>query len=352
MFSLANLVKQSNNVFASIAVDEVCGDVKSWVDTGSYSLNALVSGSLFKGFPSNKIIGLIGAESVGKTYFALSSCKRFQNSDEKAVVICFETEAALTRDMLESRGIDLNRFAIFPVATVQEFKTQCLTIVDEYLKEDEPPPLMVILDSLGNLSTVKEMADSASGADTRDMTRAQIVKAAFRVLSLKLGAARIPMILTNHVYDNIGGGLYAAKEQSGGSGPKYAASIIIGLTKAKDKEGDETTGSIITCTTIKSRLTREQLKVKCLIRFNGGLDRYYGLIDLAEKAGAFKKVSTRFELPDGTKVFGKAIERNPEKYFTADVLDKIEQYVDKNFRYGVASASTDLESIEEEETDE
>jgi hypothetical protein len=119
------------------------------------------------------------------------------------------------------------------------------------------------------------------------------------------------------------------------SGSKYAASVTIGLTKAKEKDGEEHTGSIISCTVIKSRLTREGLKVKTLIRFNGGLDRYYGLLDIAEKAGVFKKVSTKYEMPDGKKFFGKTIERDPEKFFTADVLQQIDAYVQKEFRYGV-----------------
>lgn len=133
------------------------------------------------------------------------------------------------------------------------------------------------------------------------------------------------------------------------SGSKYAASMTISLTKAREKEGDEVIGSIISCTAVKSRLVREHLKVKTLIRFNGGLDRYYGLIDLAEKSGAFKKVSTKYEMPDGKKYFEKAIERNPEKFFTADILDIIENYVQKNFKYGVASVEDGITTLEEEE---
>lgn len=111
--------------------------------------------------------------------------------------------------------------------------------------------------------------------------------------------------------------------------------MTIGLTKAKEKDGDEHIGSIISCTAIKSRLTREGIKVKSLIRFNGGLDRYYGLLDLAEKAGIFKKVSTKYEMPDGKKYFGKSIERDPEKFFTPEILQQIDAYVQKEFRYGV-----------------
>ena len=133
------------------------------------------------------------------------------------------------------------------------------------------------------------------------------------------------------------------------SGAKYASSITVSLTKAREKDGDEVIGSIISCTAIKSRLVREQTKVKTLIRFSGGLDRFYGLVDLAEKSGAFKKVSTKYEMPDGKKYFEKTIERNPEKFFTTEVLDKIEDYVQSTFRYGIASVSDEPVTIEEEE---
>lgn len=331
---IKDILKVADNEYATIAEDSVCGDVDKWVDTGSYTFNAIVSGSIFKGLPCNKILGLVGTESTGKTFFALAAVRHFLDSDPNAVVVYFETEGALTTDILESRKIDMKRFAVMPVTTVQEFKNQAIRIVQEKIEEKDDAPVMFVLDSLGNLSTTKEMEDSVAGSDTKDMTRAQILKAAFRVLSLKLSVAKIPMIFTNHVYDKIGQGPYAGKEQGGGSGSKYAASVTIGLTKAKEKDGDEHTGSIISCTVIKSRLTREGLKIKSLIRFNGGLDRYYGLIDIAEKAGVFKKVSTKYEMPDGKKYFGKTIERDPTKFFTQEVLQQIDAYVQREFRYG------------------
>lgn len=300
---------------------------------GSYTLNAVVSGSIFNGFPSNKIIGLSGVEASGKTYFALSACKNFLDRDSKALVILFESESAITKKMLQSRGLDLKRFLIFPVSTVEEFRNQCLRIVNKYIEDQKPFPLLIVLDSLGNLSTSKEIADTSKGEETRDMTRAQVIKGSFRVLSLKLGSAGIPLIVTNHVYDKIGS-YFPAKEMSGGSGLRYASSIILNLTKSKEKEDDEVTGSVITITAVKSRLTRENSRVKTCLKFNGGLDKYFGLLDLAVKAEIVKKVSTKFEFPDGTKAFGKHIEKEPEKYFTPEILAELDRYVQETFMYG------------------
>ena len=138
------------------------------------------------------------------TFFTLAAVKNYLDAYPDGVVVYFETENALTKEILECRNIDLSRFIHMPVATVQDFKNQALRIVDEKLKENDSLPLLFILDSLGNLSTTKEMEDSVAGNEAKDMTRAQIIKAAFRVLSLKMGAAGIPMIFTNHVYAKIG----------------------------------------------------------------------------------------------------------------------------------------------------
>jgi RecA/RadA recombinase len=192
---------------------------------------------------------------------------------------------------------------------------------------------MFVLDSLGMLSTTKEMEDTAAGKETRDMTRSQIVKSTFRVLTLKLGRANIPMIMTNHTYDVIGS-MFPQKEMGGGSGLKYAASSIIYLSKRKDKEGTEVVGNIIHCKNFKSRLTKENAMIDVKLTYKTGLDKYYGLIELGEEAGIFKKVSTRYEMPDGSKVFGKNINDNPEKYFTKEVLDKIDETAKRKFLYG------------------
>ena len=132
--------------------------------------------------------------------------KHFLETDKDAGVIYFESENAISKEMVESRGVDSERLVVVPVATVQEFRTQAIKIVDKYLEqpEDKRKPMMFVLDSLGMLSTTKEMEDTAEGKETRDMTRSQIVKSTFRVLTLKLGKAKVPMIMTNHTYDVIG----------------------------------------------------------------------------------------------------------------------------------------------------
>lgn len=331
------LIAETDNEYASI-VDEgvAAGDVSGFIDTGSYVMNALLSGSIYGGLPQNKVTALAGEPSVGKTFYALNVVKQFLEDNANGFVFYFESESAISKQFITDRGIDAKRVAIVPVATVQQFRTQAVKILDKYLEGKEKPPMIFVLDSLGNLSTEKELADIAEGKDTRDMTRAQLVRGAFRVLTLKLGKACVPLIVTNHVYDVVGA-YVPTKKMGGGSGLEYAASTIIYLSKKKDKaldDEDGRTGAVITAHTKKSRLTIEDKKVETWLNYQTGLDKYYGLLGLAEKYGIVKKVSTRYEFPNGAKAFEKEVKKNPEKFFTKDILDLIEEGVQADFLYG------------------
>jgi len=333
---LKDIIKETGNEYAGIVSDGLeTGDVDSFIDTGSYALNALLSGTIFGGLPSNKITAIAGEAATGKTFFALGICKHFLDKNKDAGVIYFESESAITKDLVESRGIDSKRMVVVPVATVQEFRHQSIKVVDKYLQQEESQrkPLLFVLDSLGMLSTTKEMEDTAEGKETRDMTRSQIVKAAFRVLTLKLGKAKIPMIMTNHTYDVIGS-MFPQKEMGGGSGLKYAASNIVYLSKRKEKDGKEVIGNIIHCKNYKSRLTKENAMIDVKLTYDKGLDKHYGLLDLAIKHNIFKSVSTRIELPDGSKQYAKTINSEPDKFFTKDILNQIDEVAKKEFLYG------------------
>ena len=334
---LSSMVKSSGNKYASLVSDGLEGsDVHGFVDTGCYMLNGLLSASLYGGLPNNKILALAGESSTGKTYFTLGIVSKFLRDNPDAVVLYFDSEQAVTSDMFKNRGIDPKRIAVFPVSTVEEFRHQAITIVDKYLElpKEDRKPTMIVLDSLGMLSTSKEMNDTAEGKETRDMTRAQIVKSTFRVLTVKLGVAKIPMIMTNHTYQVVGA-YVPMSEMGGGTGLKYAASTIVYLSKKKDKNSDgEVVGNIIHCKLYKGRFTKENKQIDVRLNYDSGLDPYYGLVDIAVNSGIFKKNSTRIELPDGSKVFEKTIYDNPEKYFTKDVLDQLDKAVYNEFSYG------------------
>ena len=330
---LKDIVKEIGNEYTQLASD--IDETERYVDTGSYIFNGLVSGSIYGGVSGNKITAIAGESSTGKTFFSLAVVKNFLDSNPDGYCLYFDTEAAVNKPLLESRGIDLDRLVVINVVTIEEFRTNALKAVDIYLKKDadERKPCLFVLDSLGMLSTEKEIRDALDDKQVRDMTKSQLVKGAFRMLTLKLGQANIPLIVTNHTYDVIGS-YVPTKEMGGGSGLKYAASTIIYLTKKKEKDGKEVIGNIIKAKTHKSRLSKENKVVEIRLYYDDrGLDRYYGLLELGEAGGLWKNVAGRYEI-DGKKVYGKEIYKNPEKYFTEQVMQALDEIAQTEFSYG------------------
>jgi RecA/RadA recombinase len=330
---LKEIVKEVGGEYTKLASD--IDETETYVDTGSYIFNALVSGSIFGGVSGNKITAIAGESSTGKTFFSLAVVKNFLDNNSDGYCLYFDTEAAITKSLLESRGIDTNRLVVVNVVTVEEFRGKALKAVDIYLKkpEGERKPCMFVLDSLGMLSTEKEITDALNDKQVRDMTKSQLVKGAFRMLTLKLGQANIPMIVTNHTYDVIGA-YVPTKEMGGGSGLKYAASTIIYLGKKKEKDGTEVVGNIIKAKTAKSRLSKENQEVEVRLFYDErGLDRYYGLLELGELAGLWKNVAGRYEI-NGKKIYGKEILKNPDQYFTEEVMQQLDAAAKQQFSYG------------------
>ena len=330
---LKEIVKEIGDEYTQIASD--IDETERFIDTGSYIFNGLISGSILGGVSSNRITAIAGESSTGKTYFALAVVKNFLDTNPDGYCLYFDTEAAVTKGLLESRGVDTTRLVVVNVVTIEEFRTKALKAVDIYLKTDEDnrKPCMFVLDSLGMLSTEKEIRDALDDKQVRDMTKSQLVKGAFRMLTLKLGQANIPLIVTNHTYDVIGS-YFPTKEMGGGSGLKYAASTIIYLSKKKEKDGKEVIGNIIKAKTHKSRLSKENKTVKIRLYYDErGLDRYYGLLELGELGGLWKNVAGRYEV-NGKKVYGKQILANPQEYFTQEIMARLEEIAREEFSYG------------------
>lgn len=331
---LKDIVKEIGNEYTKLASDIQENEI--FVDTGSYIFNALVSGSIFGGVSGNKITAIAGDSSTGKTFFSIAVVKNFLNTNPDGYCLYIDTESAITKALLESRGIDTNRIVVMNVVTIEEFRSKVLKAVDLYLKvpKKDRKPCMFVLDSLGNLSSNKEITDTLEGNDVRDMTKSQLIKGAFRMLTLKLGQAEIPMIVTNHTYDTMN--KYSEKEMSGGSGLKYASTTIIYLSKAKEKDGQNgpVIGNIIHAITKKSRLTKENQMVDIRLFYDErGLDRYYGLLDLALSSGIWEQSGNRIDV-GGKKIYAKEIYSNPEKYFTQEIMEQLDVVARGIFPYG------------------
>jgi RecA/RadA recombinase len=330
---LKEIVKEIGDEYTQIASD--IDETERFIDTGSYIFNGLISGSIFGGVSSNRITAIAGESSTGKTFFSLAVVKNFLDTNPDGYCLYFDTEAAVNKGLLESRGIDTTRLVVVNVVTIEEFRSKALKAVDIYQKksEEERKPCMFVLDSLGMLSTEKEIRDALDDKQVRDMTKSQLVKGAFRMLTLKLGQTNIPLIVTNHTYDVIGS-YVPTKEMGGGSGLKYAASTIVYLSKKKEKDGKEVIGNIIKAKTHKSRLSKENRQVEVRLYYDErGLDKYYGLLELGEIGGMWKNVAGRYEM-DGKKIYAKQILASPEEYFTEEVMEKLDNIAKEYFSYG------------------
>lgn len=331
---LKQLIKTIADDSTSIAEEgSSSAEFDGYIDTGSYIFNGQISGKLkHGGLPNNKCMQLAGAEAVGKTFFALSMAKDFLEKDKENMVWWYLAEPAVTKQMLLDRGIDTSRFIFSEPDTVEEWKFHLIKLLDTYIQEKNRPKMLVILDSLGALSTNKELKDSEAGKDVLDMTRAKVIKATFRQIDKKLAKAGVPLILTNHTYSQMD--QYKPKELSGGSGPKYAGDVIAILTSSKDKEGEGTKvhvkGNILHVHMYKNRFGKKDTKVNVALSYETGLDRYYGLLELAEKYDIIKRHGAWYELPGGDKLQRKDL--TPEVW--ESLMEPLELAAAQEFCYG------------------
>jgi len=363
--------------FASDIPDSVVAN--SFIDTGSFSLNAILAASLYGGVSSRLVTCFAGIESVGKTFFVLGIVRAFLAANPQSGAIFYDSEGGVTKELFKARGIDPSQIVIVRKFTIQDFRTHALMVLTEYAKVDRKkrPPMMMVLDSLGMLATSKEMEDAKKGSEKKDMTRQQVIRSAFRTLTGIAAQEDVPIVLTNHVYQVIGS-FIPMTEMSGGGGVKYAASQILYLSKRQDKEeGKAVSGSIIKVKMVKSRISREKTQVETRIRYDGGLDRYYGLLTMGVDAGLFEQIGAK-ETARFKPLFGPEAEREaaeiaakkkkdkvndksyfitaneiykePLKYFTPDVMSMLELYVKKHFNYGLnTEEETELISVDEDE---
>jgi len=288
-FSELNLALSEFSPDGSILEDSVFARIDEWIPTGNYILNAALSGSLFGGMPNRRSLTFAGEEGTGKTYLALSIVRHAQAMDYD--VVYYDSEGAIDIDFVKRLGVDTRRIRIENISTIEEFATNTAKLNEIITNARNagitPPKIMVVLDSLGNLSSIKEKADTTSGDNKRDMTKQQSIRRTFRVVGNDFAKNAIPFIICNHVYEKVGSYI-PGKEVSGGGGIKYNSSIIMMLTKSKleDKEADDKNkkngidapkvGIVITCSPFKQRFARP-IKVQMHLPFYKKPNPFVGL---------------------------------------------------------------------------
>jgi len=254
-----------------------------WIDTGSWILNAAMSGSIKKGIPGKKITALVGESGAGKTFLTLNAVRMAQLMGYTPIY--FDTEGAIDPDSCKNFGIDLDNFRYEPCSDVEKLKSMFAVFIkgltELKIAGKSYKKYMLILDSVGMLASAKEIEDAKTQNNAADMTRAKSIRSFFRIVTSDLNSLEIPMIFTNHVGVNIGG--YGDPVvQGGGGGVLFSPSITLFLSKAKlkdDKKDDKKqTGVVVTAKTGKNRFAQPQT-IKFPIFFDRPFNRYAGVQD-------------------------------------------------------------------------
>ena len=285
--------------------------VRDYICTGNWLLNTQISGDPFKGLASTRIWQLAGINSSGKTFIMRKTVSNAQKLGYFFVLV--ETEGANNdKQELKASGIDIENMLLVPTPTVEEMTTTIINLLDEINPGEK---LIIGIDSLGGLSTLKELTDLTDGAETADMTRARKLRACFRAITLRAALKNVPIIPLNHTYAIIGG--IGGNAIGGGGGSLFNSSIINEFTKAQEKNtaGTETVGACITSTATKCRTAREKSKIKFSISFDNGLKLESGLLDYCMGEKLFvKDGKSNFKMNKET--LGK------EKFFKEDTITK------------------------------
>ena len=322
-----------------------------WIDTGSYALNAIISGSLYKGIPGGRITGFAGPSMAGKT---LIMNKIMANAQKKGYIpVIWDSEVAVDKRSAEGAGMDTSRVKYYPVETIEDCRNQMCAFLDNVIKADNPDLKFIIaIDSLGNLASAKEIKDTAAGKDAADVgQRAKAIKSMMRTLTYKAAKAKVPVLFSNHVYEGMEMFPTLVKSQSGGKGPIYLASVLVQLSTKNEKASDNPneqsvaiahniSGVTLGAMTVKNRFVPSYLKTELYLNFKSGLDKYAGLFEIAEAFKVIEKPSRTVMYKGESLGYRKDLEKDPK--FWEKIMPELEKVLQEQLCYGT-SDSVDIE---------
>ena len=322
-----------------------------WIDTGSYALNAIISGSMYKGIPVGRITGFSGPSMAGKT---LIMNKIMANAQKKGyIAVIWDSEVAVDKKGAQAVGMDPAKTKYYPVETIEDCRNQICTFLDNVIKAENPDlKFIVSIDSLGNLASGKELRDATAGKDASDVgQRAKAIKSMMRVLTYKAAKARVPILFSNHVYDSMEMFPTLVKTQSGGKGPIYLASVLVQLSTKNEKVSDNPNESSIAIAhnisgvtlgalTIKNRFVPNYLKTELYLNFKSGLDKHTGLFEIAEAFGVIEKPGRTVMFNNESLGYRKDLEKSSE--FWGKIMPKLEEVLQDKLCYGGGDSSVDI----------
>ena len=324
---------------------------KELIDTGVPMINVALSGDLNGGLSSGLTV-LAGPSKHFKTSFALLMAAAYQRAKPDSVVLFYDSEFGSPQSYFDSFGMDLDRVLHTPITNVEELKFDLIAQLEGLDADDD---VVIVIDSIGNLASKKELEDAINEKAVADMSRAKALKGLFRMCTPYLAMKNIPMLAINHTYKEIG--LFPKDIVSGGTGVYYSADNIWIIGRRQNKTGTEVTGYDFIINVEKSRFVKEKSKIPVSVSWDGGIEPYSGLLEVGLAGGFVVKPSNgwyqRVDTATGSVVDGKVREKDTrEPEFWEDILasDKFQEYVQGLYQVGSASMGSweDMELALEE----
>ena len=346
-------------------LDENCISTPSdWIDTGSKALNAIISGSLYKGIPVGRITGFSGPSGAGKT---LIINKILANAQKKGyIAVIWDSEVAVDKDSARNVGMDLKKTKYYPVETIEDCRNQISTFLDAVIAANDPKLKFIIsIDSLGNLASSKEIEDARKGKDAADVgQRAKATKSMMRSITYKAAKAGVPILFSNHIYEGMEMFPSLIKNQAGGKGPIYLASILVQLATRQEKVSENpnessiaiannVSGVTMSAMTVKNRVVPPFLKTELYLNFRTGLDVNTGVFDLAVALGVLEQTGSTYQFNGEKLGYRKNIEKDTG--FWEKICPVLEQKLNEELKYGTANGpSQDIldDAVEDDDEDE
>jgi RecA/RadA recombinase len=352
------------NPFATYLEDSTLSRVGGWIDTGSYVLNAIVSGSIHGGIPKGRVTMMGGESMTGKTLFVLKILANAQK--EGLIPVIFDTENAVDPEGAERIGLDISKVKYVPCVTIEQTRNALFKFLTAVKEKGLEGKFIIAIDSLGNLQSELEHSRMGKDSTSSDMgTKARAMKSLMQTCT-NLGATTQTTILcTNHVYDDPSAMFPSIeKNMPGGKSIVYLPSVTIQLARKPMKsDGGKTmdaetavgqknyAGILIRALTRKNRFIKQYLQGEMFLSFHTGLDRYYGLLDLAVGVGAVIQTGSTYQLPDGKKIGYYKNFRKDKDLWENTILPVLEEKIKKEWAYSSGDEESEVPD-EVEEADE
>ena len=324
---------------------------KDMVPTNVPMVNVALSGSIDGGLTPGLTV-LAGPSKHFKTSFALLMAGAYMNKYPDAVMLFYDSEFGSPQSYFEQFGIDVSRVLHTPIANVEELKFDLVGQLEQMEREDR---VIIVIDSIGNLASKKELEDALNEKSVADMSRAKALKGLFRMVTPYLTMKDIPLVAVNHTYKEIG--LFPKDIVGGGTGIYYSADNIWILGRRQNKKGTEITGYDFVINVDKSRYVKEKSKIPISVSWEGGVERWSGLLEVALAGGYARKPSAGWyeamNPASGELLSGKVREAQTlEEEFWTPIFEQTDfkEFVKKQFSIG-HKALVDLDAILEEDDD-